>query len=166
MYFIYAGSVVHKEWLDTSQPDKKEGQIIYHSHSNSKTVETTENCCQVKIGSADVLPATYTNLCPIRWLLQHHHCHVLYYFLSLLHAFVCCSHYFLFLQSLDFYHTLLHNFCNCNTFLYDPSVPFILSLLQRYVGYNSTEMCLSIIGINVLVNTKWHKSLTLKEYLI
>ena len=27
------------------QSDKQEGQITHHSHSNSKPVETAENCC-------------------------------------------------------------------------------------------------------------------------
>jgi len=28
-----------------SQSKKQEGQITYHSHNNSKPVETAENCC-------------------------------------------------------------------------------------------------------------------------
>jgi hypothetical protein len=28
-----------------SQSDKQAGQITYHSHGNSKPVETAENCC-------------------------------------------------------------------------------------------------------------------------
>jgi len=28
-----------------SQSNKQEGQITYHSHSNSKPAETAENCC-------------------------------------------------------------------------------------------------------------------------
>jgi len=29
----------------TSQSNKQEGRITYHSHSNSRPVQTAENCC-------------------------------------------------------------------------------------------------------------------------
>jgi len=44
MYFIYAASFVRNGWVHL-QSNKQEGQITYHSHSNSKQVETAENCC-------------------------------------------------------------------------------------------------------------------------
>ena len=37
-----------------SQSNKLEGQITYHSHNNSKLVETAENCCLVNTGNADL----------------------------------------------------------------------------------------------------------------
>ena len=42
--FIYANSRAGTAGC-ISQSNKQEGQITYHSHSNSKVVETAEICC-------------------------------------------------------------------------------------------------------------------------
>ena len=43
-YLSYADSSVGTAGY-ISQSNKQEGQITYHSHSNSKVVGTAENCC-------------------------------------------------------------------------------------------------------------------------
>ena len=43
-YFIYAASIVRNGWVHL--PVEQTGRrIIYHPHSNSKPVETAQNCC-------------------------------------------------------------------------------------------------------------------------
>jgi hypothetical protein len=60
IYFI-ALSMVSNGWL-ISQPNKQEGQITYHSHNNSKSVVTAENCCKVNNGSADLSQGAWLRL--------------------------------------------------------------------------------------------------------
>jgi hypothetical protein len=52
-YLNYADSIVGMAGY-ISQSNKQESQITCHSNSNSKVVETAENCCWVNTGNADV----------------------------------------------------------------------------------------------------------------
>jgi len=48
------------------QSNKHEVQITYYSHSNSKPVETAENCCYVNIENAGLRCKTWCSLVK-RW---------------------------------------------------------------------------------------------------
>jgi len=50
-----------------SQSDKEEGQITYHSHGNSRQVETAENCCYVNIRNADLSWEAWSSLVKQRY---------------------------------------------------------------------------------------------------